>query len=268
MNIPSTKEFMGFDPMAVAELPLAFDPFKIEGKLLNLTAPEQGMARYEADLVPESPESRKEGGITDGDEMAKVDKVMSVVADYWMKPPEGMPALFLGDSCSMSCINCYLGAAMVATGCQCKANCVRGALPTCAGPAAGWSNEQKSKPTELWESQCNTGTSACESCMDKKMMEDMDKCKGSQYCLQQVRNQYSKDFVLQETVYCTRPLPSGKKVTCEVFLTPPPHKLGWSCHERAADCWVESRSPGYEETLPAVSAPSVWESVPTPESTD
>merc|ERR1719198_1637911 len=160
----------------------------------------------------------------------------------------------------MACVSCRLGVSFGA--CACRANCLVGTSVTCSSPANGWSNEAKSKPTEVWDAGCNRGTKDCAECMDHAMLEEMQKCQGSQYCLQQVRQQYNESPMLQEAVYCNMKLPTGKRSGCETFLNTPAPELGWECHAKAVDCWAVSREPGYEETIPSIMAPSVWDSVP------
>lgn len=250
--------------MRVVEAPLAFDVPKMEKDLTGhegLGEEEAAiLPRYNNTNLPRNPPARVPlNDASDGYD--RVDQIMGHVSDYVMNPPDGLPVFFFGETCSLACMDCGLGASRM--GCECFATCLKGGEGNCVADSHGWSNEQKTMPSQFWEAQCNSGQTRCSECMDKAMVAEITACADNQKCLHQVRRRYSPSETMQQAVYCYRQIvPGGKRSQCETFLKPPPEVTGFKCFSSPPECNGKKEEPQYEDVLPSVAAPSIWENTP------
>lgn len=187
------------------------------------------------DAPPKSPPHRPE--ISSNDPHEVVDYAAMKAASRWKAQfgglPEGSPGDFHGSTCKEVCTACYI-AAVDYPSCKCKASCVMGSDPTiCPKKFHGWLGKRVTTPDSQWKAVCNAGTSACNSCVDGAVHEEIDQCRKERVpalCFHRLKMRYATSEA--STKYCTH----GGLADCDRFLYAAPEQEGWTCFDDYAQC--------------------------------
>lgn len=206
--------------------------------------------KFNQSYVPRSPPHGPD--VSPGDPHEKIDDVMSKHAEFWRPEPPGMPRKVKGSSCASACAACRLQADEVG-GCRCKVNCIKGTDPTkCLKNPVGWSNDDDSKPDEIWEAKCNAGLTDCSECRDEELEKEQDRCLGDPKCLHKLGEAMAKPaperFCHRTKVFMS---------SCEVF-THVPTENDWECYHTREECTKRHEMKPYEENFGAINTPCVW----------
>eukprot|EP00746_Dinoflagellata_sp_MGD_P162022 gnl/MRDRNA2_/MRDRNA2_89400_c0_seq1.p1 gnl/MRDRNA2_/MRDRNA2_89400_c0~~gnl/MRDRNA2_/MRDRNA2_89400_c0_seq1.p1 ORF type:complete len:290 (+),score=60.09 gnl/MRDRNA2_/MRDRNA2_89400_c0_seq1:102-971(+) len=206
--------------------------------------------KYNQTYVPKSPPHGPD--VSPGDFHEKIDDVMGKHAEFWRPEPPGIPLGVKASSCVLACAACRMTANEI-HGCKCKATCIKGADSTkCYQKPIGWTNDETTQPSEVWEGKCNVGHVDCSECQDEELQKEEDRCHGDPLCLHKLRVAVAKPAPEH---FCMH----GKSFlsSCERF-THVPKENNWECFRTLEECSSRHASKPYEEAFGSRNTPCVW----------
>lgn len=206
--------------------------------------------KFNQSYVPKSPPHAPD--VSPGDPHEQIDHAMAKHAEFWRPEPPGIPLGVKASSCALACAACRMTANEI-HGCNCKATCIKGPDSTiCYKKPVGWSNDDATKPGELWEGKCNVGHVDCSECQDEELQKEEDQCHGDPICLHKLRKAHAKTAPEHFCMHAKNFLSS-----CERF-THVPKENDWECFRTAEECATRHASKPFEENFGSRNTPCIW----------